>query len=79
MDAPPLEYLSFFTIYDHPRDHPGFFVMRECRVYPDGRVEHAPLCVLALTLEQARRAIPEWAVNLGRQDEDDPAIFEVWV
>lgn len=66
------------TIYRFPRDHPERFVVRRSFV-ENGVVFAEVKCYLAADLEDARQEIPEGAFNLGRQREDDEAIFETWI
>jgi hypothetical protein len=72
--------MVFWTIYDHPRDHPNHFVVRCWKVQ---RGEKEPLCykrcVLATTLEEARATIPEGLHCMGRRPKDDTKIVEVWL
>jgi hypothetical protein len=83
-----------FTIYRHPSDYPGKWVVRRWEV--GGKVDMAqhgtlefvggtpltsdrqPLAVVD-TLDAARAAVPAGLYNLGREGADDPAIYEVWV
>jgi hypothetical protein len=72
------ETLSQYAIYDHPRDFPDHFVVREWRVH-DGQVYPAEDCWLTNTLEEARALIPSGMYNFGRFPTDDPVILEVWI
>jgi hypothetical protein len=67
---PPL-----YVIYDHPRDFPEEFV---CRVWYGEIAELSPFAT-AGSLKEIREALPPGKVNLGRYDQDDPAICEVWI
>lgn len=66
--------LTFHVVYDHPRDYPGYWVVRKWTL--DGPI--LP-CGLFLTLEDARRSLPLGLFNLGRTEQDDPNIFETWI
>lgn len=72
------DLLSLWVIYDHPRDHPDNFVVRRQQVGPDGAIA-STVFVLADSLEEARRFVPAGRVNIGRYEQDDPVIAEVWL
>lgn len=74
--------ITFYVIYDHPRDYPNDFVMRkQMSVFVP---RHAPFqiqdkaCEVG-TLEEMRARIPKGAHNLGRHHNDDAVILEVWM
>jgi hypothetical protein len=69
---------SMLTIYDHPADHPGHFVVRRSTVTPTTGMVWDPSVVLADTLEAARATVPDGWRRLPRQPEDDPVIVETW-
>ncbi len=72
--------LRTWTIYDHPRDHPDEFVVREFHIYRGQDPVAGPIIGRAMTLESARLLLPiEAEANLGRQPEDDPTIAETWI
>jgi len=66
---------SLYVIYDHPSDYPQDFV---CRVWQGELAEFRPFAV-ARTLEEIRQRLPPGMVCLGRYEQDDPAIREVWI
>lgn len=74
--------LEQWVIYDHPRDHPGAFVVRCWRIFRGGQIAPTPEVWLRPTLDQAREVI---AANypdghrLDRDPQDDPVITEVWI
>lgn len=72
------ETISQYAIYDHPRDFPDHFVVREWLI-KDGQVTPAEECWLTQTLEDARALIPRGMYNFGRYPQDDPVIVEVWI
>lgn len=72
------DHLSIWVIYDHPRDFPRDFVVREQRVKPGGAIWLSPIAWCAPTLEEARKKLPNNLFPMGRQPGDDPAIAEVW-
>ncbi len=68
--------LQFYVIYRHPSDYPQCYV---CRIHhSDGTIEPTPFAV-GDTLEGVRSKLPAFRFNLGRDEEDDPAIVEMWV
>jgi hypothetical protein len=81
--------ISIWTIYKHPADFPGKFVVREWLVTASratgilAQATRAAMpcleCSVADTLEAARRFIPAGAVNMGRLMETDPCIVESWL
>jgi len=68
------EAIELLVIYRDPHDYPGKFVVRR---WWNQIPEREPTLVCD-SIEQARTVIPIHAVYLGRYDEDDPAIYEVW-
>lgn len=66
--------LPMITVYKHPEDYPEQYV---ARVWDVNKPTY--LIALADTLEELREAIPEGMYNLGRQQQDDPCIVEVWI
>lgn len=68
--------LRMFTIYDHPRDFPGGFVVREWDVTG---AKIMPLTAwTAPTLEAARELVPPGLVCMA-DGADDPVIVETWL
>ena len=70
--------ITQYVIYDHPRDHPGYFVVRPWDI-ENGVV--TPRLVAAQFNELA--AARAWCeqlelVCIGRTSADDPTILEVW-
>lgn len=66
--------LPMITIYKHPTDYPEQYVARVWDVNKPTR-----LVATAGSLEEVRQAIPEEMYNMGRQNDDDPCIVEVWI
>jgi hypothetical protein len=66
-----------WTIYDHPLDEPGHWVVVENGVSAGGIERRRKL--LAVSLDHARSLIPPGLTNLGRSQADDPVIYEVWI
>lgn len=67
--------LPLYVIYSDPLDAPGKFVLRR---HVGERPDPAPAAVVD-SLEACRAALPPGLFNLGRYDEDDPKIVEVWI
>lgn len=69
-------YPPMWVIYDHPRDYPDNFVVR-CWYGTEAELH----CKLADSIEHARALVVNaggcWP--LGRMDNDDRAIVEVWL
>lgn len=70
--------LSMWVIYDHPKDYPNSFVMREW-IIEGGGYKPTGQWIVKDTIEECRAQLPNGAINLGRYPEDDPVIAEVWV
>lgn len=69
-----------FVVYDHPLDHPDFFIVREWRIGP-GWIQPDARGYGFLELGKARAWIQQefpGAVMLSRDPRDDPKILEVW-
>jgi hypothetical protein len=66
--------LSIYVVYDHPKDYPDSFVVREWHYNtPTMNVQTAP------TLAEARQLIPFGLVRLHRSEGDDHTIVETWL
>lgn len=70
--------LHLWTVYDHPRDYPTHWVVRES-VVAGGKLTMAPSPWLAVTLDEARALVPPGLHCMPRQPTDDPVIVEVWL
>lgn len=71
--------MMMYVVYDNPKDLPGGFVVRLWATSPS---KITPCKVVAQdlpSLEEARKHIPDGLVNIGRTDDDDPVITEVWL
>jgi hypothetical protein len=69
--------ITVYVIYDHPKDHPEYFVVRRWVIqygalYADLRHRCCE------TLEDARLLIPNTCHQLQSSFNDDPVILEVW-
>lgn len=70
--------LDLWVIYENPSDYPGRFVLRKTTV-EKGKMFICQNCTTYDTLEAARAAVPGNLANIGRMEQDDPCIVEVWV
>ena len=76
--AVSLGQLLIWTIYDHPKDFPEFYIAQPHIIRPktSGPV---PMHLMARDLDTLRALLPHGLTCLKRQEEDDPCILEVWV
>ena len=74
-----MAFMVMYTIYEKPKDHPLYFVLRGHEILESGGSRPLPTCVLAQTLEEARHHVPFGHCNIGREQGDDPCIVETWV
>lgn len=70
--------LYMWVVYDHPADYPDHYVVRTWATDGTGNAFADPDVRLADSLEEVRACFPEH-VRLPRQEDDDPAIVEVYV
>ena len=72
--------IEVFVIYAHPLDAPdGFVVRRQLVEAGEIHIDLGPPKSLP-TLSAARAAVPhEAGTCIGRMEEDDPCIVEVWL
>ena len=73
---PPLAANSIvlYVVYDHPRDYPEHFVVRQWEMdQPTDRY------TLHDSLAAARASIPFGLACLHRDEEDEPQILETWL
>ena len=66
--------LELWTVYDHPRDAPEWFLARKYVL--DGPTA---VTVRGRTLDDVRSLLPPGLFCLKRHPADDPAIVEVWL
>lgn len=74
--------MTLYTIYDHPRDFPKNFVVREWVVGRDNKTypEYSLNRWLYDSLEEARKPLKERGLVCVQRDEnDDPVIVETWM
>lgn len=70
--------LTMWVIYRHPADFPQSWVLRGHSIFRDG-IRPCDIVCIGATLEAVRAGLPAGLTNLGRYDNDDPVIHEVWV
>jgi hypothetical protein len=70
--------LPLWVIYDHPTDHPQFYVARKWLV-GRGKYEATGDIRVGITLDEVRRKIGPGKARLDRHVTDDPKIIEVWI
>lgn len=70
------------VIYDHPKDHPGHWVIRSWDILP-GKMRPANEAALFIDLAKARAWIFQeypWVVRIQTAGMDpDPVVFEVYM
>jgi hypothetical protein len=74
--------IRHWVIYRNPSDYPGKFVVREWTIAFGDNPEPTPSATVTAikdTIDEARTFVPNGYVNIGRMQNDDPAIFEVWI
>jgi hypothetical protein len=71
--------MVIWTIYRHPTDFPGKWVMRGHVIEAQGSTHAMTECFVADTLDEARTFVPRGLTCLHRSPDDDPAIHEVWL
>lgn len=72
------EVSKLFAIYDHPRDYPQNFVVREWRIGQCFAVPNEKAHAIVATIEEARASIPPGYMRSPIL-EQDPKIVEVWL
>lgn len=71
--------MVFWTIYDHPTDYPGGFVLRANFALKNGHTRADHLAWYASDAATLRELVPLGFKNIGRNNADDAKILEVWV
>jgi hypothetical protein len=70
--------LTQYAIYDHPRDHPTYYVVRPWDIRA-GECKPRQVAGLFKELENARLWCEQLGlVCLGRHDYDDKCLLELW-
>jgi hypothetical protein len=70
--------LTIWTIYHGPSDYPDSWVLRGHEVSQD-RTQAHKVCFLASALNEVRAKVPPGSVCIGRDRDDHPVIYELWV
>lgn len=73
------DVLPMWVIYERPKDHPKYYVVRRWELRAGEREVPTDDVVFCDTLEQARTNIPAGRVRLHRFPNDDAVIAEVWL
>ena len=73
--------LKMWTIYDHPKDYPNFFVARMFYICP---IKNEPLPSNLIYLSSDLKTLQKRMQSLfltciSRHDTDDPTIIETWL
>ena len=68
-----------WTVYRHPNDYPGHWVMRAHEILPGIGVRPHTFCFVAKTLNEIRTKIPPGTWYVGREPNDNPVIYENWI
>jgi hypothetical protein len=72
--------LDVWVVYDHPRDQPDFYMVRQQRVTRDGNILHDQRSYGFRELEKARAWLMQQGLTcLARHPDDDPVIIETWL
>lgn len=71
--------MRIYTIYHNTSDYGDKYVARGVTVGPGITLPDPEPIAIGDTLEAVQDALPPGLVNLGRKDEDDPVIVEVWI
>lgn len=69
---------SIWSIYDHPRDHPSSYVIRES-VAGGTRVVTSPAAIYATTVAEAHAKLPPGSTLLPKDPGNPANLIEVWV
>jgi hypothetical protein len=68
--------ITLYVVYCHPRDYPEEFVVRRWTL---DQPERGDPFLRGASLDDVRALLPPGLYNLGRHEDDDPVIVEVWV
>lgn len=74
------ESLEIYTIYDHPSDHPEYFVVKRQIINGTGHYWDLNYIFASIYLEECRDEMIKLGLcPLPRYPEDDPVIIESWI
>jgi len=77
--APPGTFMTQWTIYRHPKDHPKDYVLRAAYIMEDHTVKIDDVGWAHPDVDVLRSIVPEGLTRIPRFANDDPAILEVWL
>jgi hypothetical protein len=75
----PKDAVTFWVIYDHPRDFREGFVLRAQFAMRTGDAQVSPEAWYADDPDKLRAIIPPGLTRLMRCAGDDPVIMETWL
>jgi hypothetical protein len=70
---------TIWTIYRHPNDYPGQWVLRAHDILPGIGVRAQSFCLVAKTLDEIRAKVPPGTWRIGREANDNPVVYESWI
>lgn len=70
--------MTMYCIYEHPRDYPNKYVVREILISKGETKYIDPPTAIVDTLNDARTVIPNGLIPVPRHPTDDPVIIETW-
>lgn len=74
------ELLETWTLYDNPKDMPGYFVLRRFVVTKEGAVLASPEAYWCRDAEPLRAEMRKRGLCcMGRSHSDEPPIVETWL
>ena len=72
--------LEIWVVYDHPRDHPDFYIVRRQVATNTGAIQLDGQSVGFRDLATAQAWLQEKGLTrLDRYPDDDPVILETWL
>jgi hypothetical protein len=75
---PPDAFMTQWTIYRHPKDHPNEYVLRAAYIMKDHTVKIDDVAWAHPDVEVLRKIVPPGLVRIPRFANDDPVVLEVW-
>jgi len=70
--------LLIWTVYDHPKDYPDYYVARKFITTPAYVIATDDL-LLSKNIEALRKILSKTLICLSRSENDDPRIMETWL
>ena len=68
-----------WTVYAHPADYPGRYVVRRFACGAFGVLPDRHPWAVTETLTEARLSLPEGLTAFPRAEDDEPSIVESWL